>query len=130
MVHQRQRLALGLEPGHTCLVSMPSLMILSATRRPLTPTSRPLNQNPTHRLRRCRKKMPATVPRLRSPSNQPQIGLVHQRRCLQRLAPLFLRHPISGQRTQLIVNERDELLRRLGVPGLDRVEYASYFFHR
>jgi hypothetical protein len=41
MVHHRQGLALGFEPGHTCRVSIPSLMILRATGRRTVAPVRP-----------------------------------------------------------------------------------------
>ena len=51
--------------------------------------------------------------------HQPQVRLVDQGRGLERLAGLLLGQLLGGQLAQLVVDQRQELLGRLGVALLD-----------
>ena len=44
----------------------------------------------------------------RGPTDESQVGLVDQRRGLERLAWLLLRHPLGRQLAQLVVNQRQQ----------------------
>ena len=65
-----------------------------------------------------------------SPSDQPEVRLVDQGGGLERLAGLLLRQPLGGQLAQLVVDQRQELLGRLGVALLDRREDAGHVVHQ
>ena len=43
-------------------------------------------------------------------TDEPQIGLMHQRRGLQSLSRLLVIQPVSGQPTQLVIDKRQKLL--------------------
>src|SRR5262249_39639213 len=68
---------------------------------------------------------PALPGPLRPTADQPQVGLVDQRRGLERLAGLLLRQLPGGQLAQLVVDQRQELLGRLAVALPDRREEAG-----
>src|SRR5262249_7310149 len=53
-----------------------------------------------------------------------------QGRGLERLARLLLRQLLDGQLAQLLVDQRQQLLRRLGVTPLDGREDAGHVRHR
>jgi hypothetical protein len=55
--------------------------------------------------------MRAVLPLLLGFFDQPQAGLVHQRRCLSRVSGSFARHPVRGQPAQLLEDQRQQLLR-------------------
>jgi hypothetical protein len=54
---------------------------------------------------------------------------VDQGRGLQRLAGLLVRQPLRGQPAQLVVDERQELLGRVGVALVDRGQDARHVGH-
>ena len=64
------------------------------------------------------------------PADQAQVGLVHQGRGLERLAGLLPRQLPGGQLAQLVVDQGQELLGRLGVALLDGREDAGDVVHR
>jgi hypothetical protein len=51
-----------------------------------------------------------------------QIRFMHQRRRLQRLARLLLRHPLRRQLAQLVIYERQELSGRVRIAFVYRVD--------
>ena len=75
------------------------------------------DQNPPHRLGRRRKEVAATVPVLpSSTSTRPDIGLMHQRRGLQRLTRLLLGQLGGGQFPQLLYTSGKSCSAALGSP--------------
>jgi hypothetical protein len=54
-----------------------------------------------------------------SPSTKPQVGFVNEGRCFECLSGLFLGQPLRGQAAQLVVDQRQELLRGNGVALFD-----------
>ena len=60
--------------------------------------------------------MAAAVPLRGQSAHQPQVGLVDQGGGLQSLAGLLLGQPLGRQLAQLVVDQRQELLRGLGSP--------------
>src|SRR5688572_2691446 len=77
------------------------------------------------------KKKAWAVPALRVLlSDQPEVGLVDQGRRLERLARLLLGQPLRGQLAQLVVDQGQELLGRVGVAPLDGREDAGHVVHR
>ena len=62
--------------------------------------------------------------------HQPQVGLMDQGRGLQRLPGRLLGHPLGGELAQLVVDERQELLRGVRVALLDGAQDSSDFGHR
>jgi hypothetical protein len=53
-------------------------------------------------------------------ADQPDIGLMHQRSRLERLARLFLSQFGGRQPAQLVINQRQELARRAWISALNR----------
>ena len=62
--------------------------------------------------------------------HQPEVGLVDQRRGLERLAGLLLGHLCGGQLAQLVVDQRQELLGGVRVALLDGGQDARHLAHR
>ena len=77
-----------------------------------------LDQNAAHRFSGGGEEMAAAVPRLigAGGAEQTQIGFVHQRRGLQRLAGFFLREFLRSEVAQLVVDQRQEFGRGRGSP--------------
>src|SRR5262245_21567938 len=97
------------------------LPVAAMNRGPLSP--RLIDQNASHGLGRSGKKMPAPVPLLTVlGAHEPQIGLVHEGRRLQRLAGFFLGEACRGQLPQFFVNEWQKLLRSRRLSLLDGTE--------
>src|SRR5262249_17234241 len=63
-------------------------------------------------------------------AHQPQVGLVQQRGRLQGLAGLFLGQLLGRESAQLVVDQRQELLRGRGVALLDGGQDARDLGHR
>ena len=72
-------------------------------------------------------------PRLSQPGSsrpdEPEVGLVDQGRGLEGLPGLLLRQPLGGELAQLVVDQRQEPLGRLGVALLDGREDAGHVVH-
>ncbi len=64
-----------------------------------------VHKNATHGLGRSGEEVPAPVEVLTA--DEPQVRLVDQGRCVQRLAELLLRHPHGGEAAQFVVHERE-----------------------
>src|SRR5690606_16181701 len=85
---------------------------------PLPP--RGVHQYSPHRLGCGGKKVPSVVPVLRIlRTHQPQIGLMDQSSRLQCLPGLLLGNPGGGELAKLVVNQRQQLLRRGGIARVD-----------
>src|SRR5262245_24632497 len=90
-----------------------------------------LNQNPPHGLGRGGKEVGTTVPVLGLLHiNQPQVRLMDQRGGLQCLARFFLSESLSGQLPQLVIDQRQQLLRGVGVALLDGGQDARDLAHK
>ena len=59
--------------------------------------------------------MGAVVPRHLGRLDQPQVGLIDERSCLQRVTLFLAVHVMSSQPVQLLINERRQLIERLFV---------------
>ncbi len=80
-----------------------------------------LHEDPPHGLGRGRKEVAARLPALSLiRRDEPQIRLVDERRRLEGVSCRLLRHPRRGQPAQLIVHQRQQLLRRVGIAALNR----------
>ena len=92
--------------------------------------ARALDQDPPHRLGRGGEEVPPTG---RRPSaiaiDQAQIGLVHQRRGLKRLARCFAGHHPRRQLTQLVVDQWQQLVSRPRLTPLDRFQDSRHLAH-
>ena len=62
-------------------------------------------------------------------AHQPQIDLVNQGRRLERLPGRFLRHPLRGQLTQCVIDQRQQLLRRLRIALFNGGQDLRHFMH-
>jgi hypothetical protein len=82
--------------------------------------SRLLDENPSNCLGRGGEEEAAAVPLLNLFGiHKPEIRLVYQCRRLKRLAGFLMVHLLGRQPPQLIVDERQKLLGRLGIALLD-----------
>ena len=113
---------------------VPRLVEVHAT--PVAPVLRALlaagavDQDPPHRLGRGGEEVAPAVPACSAARvHQPQVGLVDQGRGLEGLPGLLAGQPLGGQLAQLVVDQRQELLGRLGVALLDRREDAGHVAH-
>ena len=89
-----------------------------------------LDEDAAHGLGRRGEEVPPAVPVLRLLHvHQPQVGVVDQGRRLQRLARRFLRKALGGQLAQLVVDQRQQLLGRAGVAGLDGGQDLGHLAH-
>ena len=87
-----------------------------------------LDEDAPHRFCGCPEEVPAVVPCLQRGIDQPDIGLVHQRRGLQSLVLPggFLAHAGARQHAEFLVDERQEFFRGAWI-GLrfERVQNAG-----
>ncbi len=74
--------------------------------------------------------MPLTVPAGRLGADQAKIGFVDQCRGLERLARRLMGQPLRGELAQLVINQGEQSLRRLGISLLDRRENSGDVVHR
>src|SRR5262245_51080377 len=84
--------------------------------------SREVHENAPHQSRRHRKKMGAVLPLHLFEIDQPQVGFVDERCRLKRMAWPFGRHLSQRQPSQLLVDDRHELLQRVLVAVFPRSE--------
>ena len=92
--------------------------------------ARLVDQNPPHGLGRRPKEVPSAIPMLDLLSiYQSQIGLVDQRRGLERLARLFVSQFRGGQFTQFFVNQGKEVFGSLGVALFDGRQDEGHIAH-
>jgi hypothetical protein len=74
--------------------------------------ARVIDEHAAHRLRRHAEEVRAALPRLAAvAADQPHPGLVHERRRLQRVSRRSPAHVGACERAQLVVDERQQLLR-------------------
>lgn len=66
--------------------------------------------------------MPPAVPVLLLAAGEPDPSLMHERRRLEGLARLLLRHLGGGELAQLLVNQRQQLRCGIGIAVFDRAE--------
>src|SRR5262249_55572400 len=93
--------------------------------------ARVLDEDAPHRLRRRREEMPPAVPLLRPLLiDETQVRLVNQRRRLECLSRLLLRQPRRRQLAQLVIDQRQQLLRRRRVALLDGRQNPRHVTHR
>src|SRR5262249_14697090 len=92
--------------------------------------SRGIEKNPPHRLGRRGEEMSAVVPALFFlPTHQPRIGLMHQRRGLQRLTRLLLHQLRCCQLAQLVVDQGKELFGGVRVALFHGGQDAGHYAH-
>src|SRR5262249_44990705 len=85
-------------------------------------SSRPINQNATHRLRCAPKKMCGVLPERLPISTQPEPGFVNKGGGLKCLARWFLGHLRRSESPQFTVHQAEELLRRIRVARMDLLQ--------
>ena len=88
------------------------------------------DEDPAHRFSRSGKEVAAAIPRfprllIRLTGHQTQVGLMNQGRGLQRLAGLLLSQILGCEFTQLVVDQRQQLLRGLRIALFDGEEDAK-----
>ena len=89
-----------------------------------------LHENPSHGFCCCRKEMAAGIPMLRLLDiHEPDVCVVHQGRGLQRLPRSFLRQLGGGQLSELVIHQRQQLLRRRWIAGFDLRQNAGDVGH-
>ena len=99
----------------------------AAALEPLAVTGA-IEQDPPHRLGRGGEEVAATVPRLtRIRPDETQVGLVNQRRRLERLTWILVRQSPRGQASQLVVNQRQQVTGSLLFASDDGIQDSSYF---
>src|SRR5262245_55035114 len=117
---QGQQLFRLFEGGDILSVAHPDAT--AAVLQTVFPAGR-LHQDAAHGLGGGGEEMAAAVPVLRPLDvHQSQISLVHQRRGLERLAGPFVGHLLGRQPVQLVVDQRQELLRGVRVALLDVIQ--------
>ena len=91
-----------------------ALLILSRARS--------IHEHPPHEPSRHREKVRAILPPDATNINEPEVGLVDERRGLENVARTFASHLPLCQATQFVVHEREQLLQGSGVavPPLDQ----------
>jgi hypothetical protein len=87
--------------------------------RPLLAISIPgvIDQYPPHRFGSCRKEMPSTVELLIA--QQPQVRFMDQPCGVQRMVRTLLRHSRRCQLSQLVIHQRQQLIRGDWIAGFD-----------
>jgi hypothetical protein len=81
------------------------------------------DEDATHGLRRRGEEVSARLPSLRVGNiNEPQIGVVNQRRRLQRLARFLTGELGDSKLSQLVIDQRKKLLCSLRLTLLDRLQ--------
>ncbi len=87
-----------------------------------------LDEDAPHRLRRRGEEVASAVPPLVSLADQPEPGLMHQSGGLQGLARGLFGHLGGSQPAQFLIDQRQQPLRCLRVPGDNRLEDLCYLF--
>jgi hypothetical protein len=88
-----------------------------------------IDQDTSHGLGRCSKKMRSPVPLLPIGPCQLQPGFMNQSGGLQGLPGSLTGHPGSGEFAKLFVNQRQQLPSRVGVPLFNRLQNARHVTH-
>jgi hypothetical protein len=90
-----------------------------------------LDEDSAHRFGSCCEKMAAAVPlRWLGTINDAQIRFMNKRRALECLAGFFVRQTVSGEASQLVVNERQKLLGSFWVARFDLRQDLRNVDHR
>lgn len=92
--------------------------------------SRMIEKNATHRARSRREEVPAPLPLptiLRT--DETQIRLVDERRRTERVRAPLVPHPVRGEATQFLVDDRKQLAGRSAIAFLDAVEHSRHVVH-
>ena len=87
------------------------------------------DQDAPHGFRRRRKKVGPVFPCLAAVADHPQPGFVHQRRGLERVAGGFPQHAGGGKISQFIIDQRQQLIRRLAFTARNGVENQGDVVH-
>ena len=87
-----------------------------------------VDQHPPHRLGRGGEEVPSTVELL--VPDQPQVSLVHQGGGAEGVPGVLRGHPRGRELSQLVVDEREQVGRRLAVAGRRGVEEVSDLGHK
>jgi len=113
--------------GHK-VVELDALPVAAALCRGSGPSA--LNEDAAHGLGGHSEKVTAAVPAIGLRSvYQPKVGFMDERRSLQRLPGLFVRHSCRGKASQLAINEGQQLVGRTSIPGLDPREHPGDITH-
>src|SRR5262249_388722 len=92
--------------------------------------SRPVDQDPAHRLGRRGEEMAAAVPpRGLLGAKEPQVGLVNQGGGLKRLPRLLVHELVRSQPPELVIDDREERVGCFGVALFDGCEDAGDVVH-
>jgi len=92
-------------------------------------TTGAIHQNSAHGLRRRGEKVSTTLKVLVILVGEPQPRFMHERGRLESVAGSFVRHLVSGEFAQLLVNQREQLIGSFGVALLNTVEDTSDVAH-
>jgi hypothetical protein len=86
----------------------------AATAFLIAPSARRINENPAHQPRRHREEVRAVLPPNPIDFNEPQVHLVDERRRLEGVADPFTLHVMTGQAAQLLMDQRQQRVKRVG----------------
>lgn len=87
-----------------------------------------INEYAAHRFRRCAEEMPAALPTLRLPTDANPC-FVHERSGLQSMTRRLPIHLLRSDLPQLLINERQELIRRNSAFATDLIEEPCEIVH-
>lgn len=114
--------------GQFNLLNIHMLLAASVAHGPFV--AGPVNENAPHRFGRGGEEVGAVLEMsLAIRADEPQPGFVNERGGLQSLARGFAGHPVRGQSPQLIINQRQQLLRGLGIALPGGLKNARGFRH-
>ena len=124
----REQFLAAVLAGHLDLIEVEPVGVLPPLER--RPRPRPLDEDAAHRLGGGGEEVPPTVPaRDRVGIDEPQVHLVDQGGGLERLAGLLLRQPLRGELAELVVDQRQQLLRGAWVALLDVRQNPRHIAH-
>ena len=109
-IEQLHRNLVDAQRGQAQVQRAATITTLCGATRPST-----IDEDSTHRLGGGREEMPLAVPALNTlltRAEHAQVGLVHQRRCRQRVVRAFTGDAMPSESSQLIVDLRQEFRRR------------------
>ena len=89
-----------------------------------------INENPPHGFRGCGEKMRAVLPAGIAVADEAQPGFMDKCGWLQRLARGFVGHLVGGQPAQFFVDQRQQFVRRMFLPGANRNKELGHWFLR
>src|SRR5262249_6843576 len=103
---QRKQVSAAFFPWNRCFIELHHNSAATTFLR--APLPRVMHHDSAHELRGYRKKMGAVLPRRTGLSGQLYVGVIKQRRGLQRMSGSFPTHVSVGQTVQLRLNQRDQ----------------------